>query len=78
MKSFDPGIFLSLPPGVMPEAGAYELAEATKATTKLNRDIRHLQQRIRENPSDRDAEVLLAEILYGDAPWKPTTGPDHY
>jgi hypothetical protein len=78
MKSFDPGIFFSLPPGVAPMEGHAERTEAARQTTKFNKDVNHLRARIRENPSDRDAEILLAEILYGDAPWKPTTGPDRY
>jgi hypothetical protein len=76
MKSFDPGIFFSLPPGVMPEAGAHEQAEAKRQTTKLNRDIRHLQRRIAESDGrDHDAERLLCERLFPDGLGKP---PDHY
>ena len=76
MKSFDPGTFFTLLPGVKAEDGVIERAEATKATTKLNKDIRHLQRRIAESDGrDHDAERLLCERLFPDGLGKP---PDHY
>ena len=67
-------------PGVSaPIEGLAEKTEAARQTTKLNRDIRHLQRRIQESGgTDRDAEHLLCEVLYGNAVWKPSTGPDRY
>jgi len=80
MKTFDPGTFFSLTPGVMVEAGSRELAEATKAAKKLDQDINHLRRRIRESGgTDRDAEILLAELQFGDgSDWRPSHGPERY
>jgi hypothetical protein len=75
MKTFDPKIFFSLTPGVMPEAGAAEKTEERRQAEKLARDTRHLQRRIAESDGrDRDAEHLLCELLYADALQKPGRG----
>jgi hypothetical protein len=80
MKSFDPGTFFTLLPGVMPEAGAYEQAEEKRENLRFNKAADHLRRRIRESGGrDRDAEHLLAELQFGDgSDWRPSHGPDRF
>jgi hypothetical protein len=72
MKSFDPGTFFTLLPGVKAEDGVIERAEEKRETLRFNKAADHLRRRIRESGGrDRDAEILMAELKYGDASmWK--------
>jgi hypothetical protein len=72
MKTFDPGTFFCLPPGVKPDAAADERAEVKREAVRFNKAADHLRRRIQESGgTDRDAEFLLGELLYGNIEtWK--------
>jgi len=79
-KVISPGVLDALrvmPPSVAPTEGVSERAEEKREALRFNKAADHLRKRIQESGGrDRDAEILMAELKYGDASmWKT---PDRF